>query len=102
MLAETISTTVRAQPLPAEELSKWSVPGWAYPGLMVPGIQTLWQGWSGTQYLRSCFELYNGFVPAVAVLAILFRSRLAFLGPLRLGVCLASRRRVAQFPGLLR
>jgi len=79
MLMETIATTVRAHhDLPGRDLSAWSVPLWAFFGLAVSAFQARWPTWSGMG-LRSCFDVYNGFVPAVALLAILVRSGRGFL-----------------------
>ena len=70
--------STRAAGLPASEGSRWAVPVGAASGLVLPTTTTLWVGFQKPA-IRDCFEVYGGFVPVVAVLAILIRSRLGFL-----------------------
>jgi hypothetical protein len=79
LLAETFSESTRCkQGLSQGDHFRWTVPIASAPGVVLPMFTTTWYSWVDRRE-RDCFELYCGFVPAVAFLAIFWRARFRFV-----------------------
>jgi hypothetical protein len=58
-------------PYPVDDTTRWAVPLGAYPALVLPVTTAQWYTFAKPLDLRESFELYGGFVPVVALLAVL-------------------------------